>query len=75
MGIADRCDTEFLPLYQKQNFLRDQSGMKKQLSTLQQLLAVMDPQLYRHLEKVDGLNLFFCFRCVKIFSIVDVYLY
>lgn len=34
---------------QKQNFLRDQSGMKKQLATLQQLLAVMDPVLYRHL--------------------------
>ena len=36
-----------IPL-QKQNFLRDQSGMKKQLSTLQQLIAVMDPELYRH---------------------------
>lgn len=34
---------------QSQNFLRDQSGMKKQLSALQQLLEVMDPQLYRHL--------------------------
>lgn len=34
---------------QKQNFLRDQSGMKRQLSTLQQLIHVMDPDLYRHL--------------------------
>ncbi|TFK42640.1 rab-GTPase-TBC domain-containing protein [Crucibulum laeve] len=50
----------------KQNFLRDQSGMKKQLSTLQQLIEVMDPELYRHLEKTDGLNLFFCFRWVLI---------
>ncbi|KZS99265.1 GTPase-activating protein gyp7 [Sistotremastrum niveocremeum HHB9708] len=50
----------------KQNFLRDQSGMKKQLSTLQQLLGIMDPELYRHLEKADGLNLFFCFRWVLI---------
>jgi len=50
----------------KQNFLRDQSGMKKQLLTLQQLLAVMDPQLYRHLEKAEALNLFFCFRWVLI---------
>lgn len=33
---------------QKQNFLRDQSGMKKQLLTLQQLISVMDPELYRH---------------------------
>ncbi|KAG6911482.1 hypothetical protein DXG01_014556 [Tephrocybe rancida] len=50
----------------KQNFLRDQSGMKKQLLTLQQLIGVMDPELYKHLEKVDGLNLFFCFRWVLI---------
>ncbi|KAG1756571.1 GTPase-activating protein gyp7 [Suillus paluster] len=49
-----------------QNFLRDQSGMKKQLSTLQELISVMDPDLYRHLEKTDGLNLFFCFRWVLI---------
>jgi Rab-GTPase-TBC domain len=52
---------------QKQNFLRDQSGMKKQLSTLQQLLQVMDPELYRHFEKTEGLNLFFCFRLVFFF--------
>jgi len=50
----------------KQNFLRDQSGMKKQLSTLQQLIAVMDPELYRHFEKAEALNLFFCFRWVLI---------
>ena len=36
---------------QKQNFLRDQSGMRKQLSTLQQLISVMDPELYRHFGK------------------------
>ncbi|KAG5727673.1 GTPase-activating protein gyp7 [Termitomyces sp. T112] len=61
----------------KQNFLRDQSGMKKQLSTLQQLVGIMDPELYKHLEKTDGLNLFFCFRWVLIafkreFSFDDV---
>ncbi|TFK54943.1 GTPase-activating protein gyp7 [Heliocybe sulcata] len=50
----------------KQNFLRDQSGMKKQLLTLQELIAMMDPELYRHLEKTDALNLFFCFRWVLI---------
>ncbi|KAF9030770.1 rab-GTPase-TBC domain-containing protein [Panaeolus papilionaceus] len=50
----------------KQNFLRDQSGMKNQLSMLQQLIEVMDPELFRHLEKTDGLNLFFCFRWVLI---------
>ena len=54
--------------------------MKKQLLTLQQLIGVTDPELYRHLgppiylihgciprltplaEKIEGLNLFFCFR-------------
>ncbi|KAF8163248.1 rab-GTPase-TBC domain-containing protein [Crassisporium funariophilum] len=50
----------------KKNFMRDQSGMKQQLSTLQQLIEVMDPELFRHLEKTDGLNLFFCFRWVLI---------
>jgi hypothetical protein len=59
--------------------------MKKQLLTLQQLISVMDPELYRHLgtavificvadryanllvaEKTEGLNLFFCFRCVPL---------
>jgi len=49
-----------------QNFLRDQSGMKKQLSTLQELISMMDPELYRHFEKSEGLNLFFCFRWVLI---------
>ncbi|TFY55635.1 hypothetical protein EVJ58_g8124 [Rhodofomes roseus] len=50
----------------KQNFLRDQSGMRRQLSTLQQLISVMDPELYRHFEKTDALNLFFCFRWILI---------
>ncbi|TFK29882.1 RabGAP/TBC [Coprinopsis marcescibilis] len=50
----------------KQNFMRDQSGMKKQLSTLQQLIEFMDPELFRHLEKTDAMNLFFCFRWVLI---------
>ncbi|KAH8924143.1 hypothetical protein BT69DRAFT_1319089 [Atractiella rhizophila] len=46
----------------KPNFLRDQSGMKKQLTLLQSLIALMDPQLYRFLERVGALNLFFVFR-------------
>ncbi|KAK4685912.1 hypothetical protein P7C73_g4226, partial [Tremellales sp. Uapishka_1] len=48
------------------NFLRDQSGMKRQLSTLQQLIGVMDPELYAHLERTESLNLFFCFRWILI---------
>jgi TBC1 domain family member 15 len=61
-GLLERDQTHVHFICQKQNFLRDQSGMKKQLSTLQQLLRVMDPELYRHFEKTEGLNLFFCFR-------------
>lgn len=40
--------------------------MKRELSLLQQLVALMDPQLYHHLETTDSLNLFFCFRWVLI---------
>ncbi|KAG9019564.1 GTPase activating protein [Tulasnella sp. 427] len=50
----------------KSNFLRDQSGMRRQLSTLQNLLSVMDPELYRHFEKAGALNLFFCYRWILI---------
>jgi hypothetical protein len=46
----------------RRNFYSDQSGMKMQLLSLQKLIAIMDPSLYSHLERVDGLNLFFCFR-------------
>jgi hypothetical protein len=60
------------------NFLRDQSGMRRHLSTLQQLIGLMDPELYAHLgeypalfssnpsEKTESLNLFFCFRWILI---------
>lgn len=48
------------------NFLRDQSGMRRQLSTLQQLIALMDTELYAHLERTESLNLFFCFRWILI---------
>lgn len=64
-GLTFWCFVEVMNRMKK-NFLRDQSGMKKQLSTLQQLIEMMDPELYRHLEKTDGLNLFFCFRWVLI---------
>jgi hypothetical protein len=50
----------------KGNFLRDQSGMKTQLSNLQRLIAVMDPAFYTFLEKTDSMNLFFTFRWILI---------
>jgi hypothetical protein len=40
----------------------DQSGMHRQLSTMDELLQLMDPQLYKHFQRTDSFNLFFCFR-------------
>ena len=40
---------ETLMLRMQDNFLRDQSGMKRQLSLLQGLIRTMDVQLYQHL--------------------------
>ncbi|KAK9718604.1 GTPase activating protein [Basidiobolus ranarum] len=50
----------------KANFYTDQTGMNKQLRTLESLIRFMDPPMYRHLEKTDSLNLFFCFRWLLI---------
>ncbi|KAF1814634.1 RabGAP/TBC [Eremomyces bilateralis CBS 781.70] len=46
----------------ERNFLRDQSGMRLQLLTLDQLVQLMDPQLYLHLQSLDSTNFFFFFR-------------
>ncbi|CAO3572435.1 unnamed protein product [Mortierella alpina] len=50
----------------KKNFYRDQVGMQSQLETMSQLIQVLDPKLYKHLEKCEALNLFFCFRWLLI---------
>ncbi|KAH9822539.1 rab-GTPase-TBC domain-containing protein [Melampsora americana] len=50
----------------KHHFLRDQSGMKDELSRLQKLLKLLDPGLYRHFDKTNSLNLFICFRWILI---------
>lgn len=36
--------------------------MREQLLTLDQLVQLMDPQLYIHLQKTDSTNFFFFFR-------------
>lgn len=36
--------------------------MHRQLKTLDALIRFMDPPLYKHLEKTETTNLFFCFR-------------
>ncbi|KAI8339205.1 rab-GTPase-TBC domain-containing protein [Chlamydoabsidia padenii] len=44
------------------NFYTDQSGMHRQLKTLNALIRFMDPALYKHFEETETTNLFFCFR-------------
>nr|CEG04196.1 unnamed protein product [Fusarium clavum] len=50
----------------ERNFLRDQSGMRNQLLTLDQLVQFMDPVLWNHLQKADSTNFFFFFRMLLV---------
>ncbi|KAI1814503.1 GTPase-activating protein GYP7 [Poronia punctata] len=50
----------------ERNFLRDQSGMRNQLMTLDHLVQFMDPKLYAHLERADSTNFFFFFRMLLV---------
>jgi hypothetical protein len=54
--LAGAADPLYHTMKQEVNFLRDQSGMKNKLGTLQKLISVMDPELYRKLGKTfsDG---------------------
>ncbi|KAJ1802425.1 GTPase activating protein, partial [Coemansia sp. RSA 2598] len=61
----------------RSHFLRDQSGMQDELSTMAQLVEIANPRLYRHLEKCDASNMFSCYRWLLIwfkreFSFEDV---
>jgi hypothetical protein len=48
------------------NFVRSQSGMRAQLNTLDQLVQILDPKLYLHLEAADSTNFFFFFRMLLV---------
>ena len=50
----------------ERNFLRDQSGMRLQLTTLDQLCQLLDPKLYEHLQRLDSTNFFFFFRMLLV---------
>ncbi|KAI9698025.1 MAG: GTPase activating protein [Candelina mexicana] len=50
----------------ERNFLRDQSGMRAQLLTLDHLVQLMDPKLYLHLQSADSNNFFFFFRMLLV---------
>ncbi|KAI4223265.1 MAG: hypothetical protein L6R36_005556 [Xanthoria steineri] len=68
VGFMDRME---------RNFLRDQSGMRTQLLTLDHLVQLMDPDLYLHLQRADSTNFFFFFRMLLVwykreFEWVDV---
>lgn len=43
-------------------YVEDQSGMRRKLLLLQRLIAELCPALHQYLQRIDGLNLFFCFR-------------
>lgn len=60
-AVAFWAFTNFM-LRMERNFLRDQSGMRKQLVTLENLVQLMDPKLYLHLQSADCINFFFFFR-------------
>ncbi|ODV98314.1 hypothetical protein PACTADRAFT_48097 [Pachysolen tannophilus NRRL Y-2460] len=59
------CFTKFM-IRMERNFLRDQSGMRAQMNTLNELVQFMLPELYIHLEKADSNNLFFFFRMLLV---------
>lgn len=50
----------------ERNFVRDQSGMKRQMLVLNELLQFMLPNLFRHLEKCESTDLFFFFRMLLV---------
>lgn len=50
----------------ERNFVRDQSGMKRQMDVLNGLLQFMLPDLFKHLEKCESTDLFFFFRMLLV---------
>lgn len=50
----------------ERNFLRNQSGMRMQLTTLDHLVQIMDPKLYIHLQSAESTNFFFFFRMLLV---------
>lgn len=50
----------------ERNFVRDQSGMRDQLTCLDHLVQLMLPRLYEHLAKADSTHFFFFFRMLLV---------
>ncbi|KAL5624572.1 hypothetical protein BROUX41_004632 [Berkeleyomyces rouxiae] len=64
-ALAFWCFQHFMDRMER-NFLKDQSGMRSQLLTLDHLVRFMDPKLYEHLQSVDSTNFFFFFRMLLV---------
>lgn len=64
-SISFWCFVKFMDRMER-NFLKDQSGMKIQMETLNQLVSLMLPKLFLHLERCDSINLFFFFRMLLV---------
>lgn len=64
-ALAFWCFANFMTRMSR-NFVRSQAGMRAQLNTLDQLVQLLDPQLYLHLQKLDSTNFFFFFRMLLV---------
>ncbi|KAI8909644.1 rab-GTPase-TBC domain-containing protein, partial [Gorgonomyces haynaldii] len=59
------CFTHMMERF-KHNFSIDGTGMKQQLGLIKKMIAVLDPILYAHLDHINALDLFCCFRWVLV---------
>lgn len=64
-ALAFWCFVHFMRRMSR-NFVRSQAGMRSQLTTLDQLVQLLDPKLYLHLQKLDSTNFFFFFRMLLV---------
>lgn len=52
--------------HMERNFARDQSGMRAQLGAVDELVRLVDGQLYAHLARTESTNFFFLFRMLLV---------
>eukprot|EP01112_Ceratiomyxa_fruticulosa_P014732 TRINITY_DN4244_c0_g1_i2.p1 TRINITY_DN4244_c0_g1~~TRINITY_DN4244_c0_g1_i2.p1 ORF type:complete len:314 (+),score=40.03 TRINITY_DN4244_c0_g1_i2:212-1153(+) len=48
------------------NFEEEQNGMNVQLNYLQQLVALLDPELFNFLSEKNSINMYFCYRWILV---------
>lgn len=59
------CFTSFMYTV-RHNFRVDEVGIRRQLQMVSKILKLSDPQLYKHLEKIEAVDCFFIYRMVVI---------